>query len=403
MTAKPRDKSIEPNQPPLAAKSPRSSRDWLSLFLKTGSAIGLGLFLVGIIGVGVGRWWAKNNLAPIVAKELTKTLKRPISLGEIENIWFDEVHLTNASIPANGQDLNRLVVRDVIVKFDPIKLAFDRTLKLDIRLVAPSIYLAQNIKGSWVDIPAQKKTPPSPIKVEVGTVNIENAQVVVVPFSKQPQPVTISKIDLQVEVDESQQRATFNSGAQFEQQGQVQIQGNTLIANGKTELVVKGQKLDAAAATRIVKIPEVTIVRGTVDGDLNLAIEPQKSLKISSKLLVRDGKLAINYVPRNLDQINGWIEVSERAVKFNDVSTKYDRVAGVVSGDLNYNTGYQLKAKLAPITLPDLIKSIDIQSPFPLAGTAIGTLQLGGKLDRPILTGKFNNNQLDRDRPDRLD
>jgi translocation and assembly module TamB len=396
VTAKRRNKSIEPNQPPLVVKLPRSSGYWLNLFLKTGSAIGLGLFLLGIIGIGVGRWWAKNNLAPIVAQELTKTLKRPISLGEIENIWFDEVHLTNASIPANGQDLNRLAVRDVVVNFDPIKLAFDRTLKLDIRLVAPSIYLAQNIKGSWIDIPAQEKTPPSPIKVEVGTVNIENAQVVVVPFSKNPQPVTISKINLQAEVDESQQRATFNSGAQFEQQGQVQIQGNTLIANGKTELVVKWQKLDAAAATRVVKIPEVTIVRGTVDGDLSLAIEPQKSLKISSKLLVHDGKLAIHYVPRNLDQINGWIEVSERAVKFNDVTTKYDRVAGVVNGDLNYYTGYHLKAKLAPITLPDIIKSIDVSSPFPLAGTAIGTLQLAGKLDRPILTGKFNNNQINR-------
>ena len=394
MTAKPKDKLIEPKQPPLVVNLPRSY--WLSLFLKTGSAISLGLFLVGIIGVGFGRWWAKNNLAPIVAQELTKKLKRPINLGEIENIWFDEVHLTNASIPAHGQDLNRLAVRDIIVKFDPIKLAFDRTLKLDVRLVAPSIYLAQNIKGNWIDIPAQEKTPPSPIKVEVGTVNIENAQVVVVPFSQNPQPVTISKINFQAEVDESQQRATFNSGAQFEQHGQVQIQGNTLIANGKTELVVKGQRLDAAAATRIVKIPEVKIVRGTVDGDLSLEIEPQKSLKISSKLLVRDGKLAINYVPRNLDQINGWIEVSERAVKFNDVTTKYDQVAGVVSGDLNYYTGYQLKAKLAPTTLPDIIKSIDVSSPFPLAGTAVGTLQLAGKLDRPILTGKFNNNQVNR-------
>lgn len=396
MTAKRKDKSIEPQQSPAVAKSPRSSRDWLNLFLKTGGTIGLGLCLLGIIGVGVARWWAQDNLAPIVAKELTKTLKRPVNLGEIENIWFDQVHLTNASIPAHGKDLNRLAVRDIIVNFDPVKLAFDRTLKLDIRLVAPNIYLAQNIKGNWIDIPAQKKTPPSPIKVEVGTVNIENGQVVVVPFSKQPQPVTISKINFQAEVDESQQRAIFNSGAQFEQHGQVQIQGNTIVASGKTELVVKGQKLDAAAATRVVKIPEVTIVRGTVDGNLNLAIEPQKSLKISSKLLVTDGKLAINYVPRNLDRINGWIEVSERAVKFNDVATKYDRVAGVVSGDLNYYTGYHLKAKLAPITLPDVIKSIDVQSPFPLAGTAVGSLQLGGKLDRPVLTGKFNNNQINQ-------
>jgi translocation and assembly module TamB len=275
-------------------------------------------------------------------------------------------------------------------------VVFDRTIKLDVRVVAPSIYLAQNIKGSWINIPAQEKTPPSPIKVEVGTVNIESAKVVVVPFSKNPQPITISKINLQADVDDTQQRVTFNGGAQFAKNGQVKIQGNTLIANGKTQLVVNGQKLDAAVATKIVKIPEVEITQGTVDGDLKLEIELEKSLKISSKLLVNDGRLLINYVPRSLDQINGWIEVSEREVKFNDVTTKYDRASGVIDGTLNYSTGYKLNAKIAPITLPDIIKSIGIKSPFPLAGKAIGTLQLAGKLNRPVLTGKFNNSQTDQ-------
>jgi translocation and assembly module TamB len=125
-----------------------------------------------------------------------------------------------------------------------------------------------------------------------------------------------------------------------------------------------------------------------------LELEPQKKLLISSRLLVRNGKLTINNVPRSLDEINGFINVSERAVKFNGVSTKYDRVAGVVSGDLNYTTGYQLSAQTAAITLPDLLKSIDIKSPFPLAGAAVAQLQLTGKLDRPILSGKFNNTQL---------
>ncbi len=395
MTIKSRNISIAPQlNSQLLDNLSHSSRQWLKLFLKTGSAIGLALFVLVIIGIGFGRWWAKGHLAPIVSQELAKTLKRPISLGEIEDIWFDKVHLTNVSIPADLHNSNLLTVRDLIVDFNPIDLVFDRKVKLNIRIVAPDIYLAQDIKGSWVNIPAQKKTPPSPIKVEIGTVKIDNARIVVLPYSKNPQPITISKINLQLVVDDHQQRAEFNGGGRFGENGQVQFQGNSLIANGKTELVVKGQKLDAAAATRIVKIPEFEIVRGTVDGDLNLAIEPQKSLRISSKLLVHDGKIAINYVPRSLDDINGSIEVSERAVKFNHVSTKYDRVAGVVNGNLNYYTGYQLTAKTAPITLPDLVKSIDVTSPFPLAGAAVGTLALTGKLDRPILTGKFHNSQI---------
>jgi translocation and assembly module TamB len=378
----------------LTHNSSHKSRRWLKLFLKTGSAIGLGLFLFGIVGIGFGQWWAKNNLAPIVARELTKSLKRPVNVGTIEDIWLNEVHLTKSSIPAHGDDLNRLEVRDIIINFNPFQLAFDRTLKLDIHIIDPSIYAEQTAGGKWVNIPSQAKKSPSPVKIEVGKVQIDNARITMLPYGKNPQPIEISKINLQADVNDAQDRVNFDGGGLFGNSGQVSIQGNSLIANGETQLAVKGKNLDAAAATRIVKIPEVEIVHGTVDGDLKLAIQPQKYLQISSDLLVHDGKLSINNVPRSLDEINGFIQVSERDVKFNNVTTKYDRVAGVVNGDLNYSTGYHLSAKTAPVTLPDLVKSIDIKSPFPLAGAAVSELQLTGKLDRPIFAGKFNNSQI---------
>jgi translocation and assembly module TamB len=370
-----------------------TSRRWLKLFLKTGSAIGLGLFLLLIAGLGFGQWWAKNNLAPIISKELTKNLKRPINLGEIKDISLDRIRISNASIPAHGKDLNRLEVREVVVNFNLFKLALDRTLKLDVYAVSPNIYLPQNNQGNWFNIPTQAKANPNSFKIEVGKIKVDDARVILVPYDNNPQPVTLSKINIEADVNDSHEQVKFNGGAKFGTTGKVQIQGNSLIANGETKIAVRGDKLDAAAATRIVKIPEVKIDRGTVDGNLNLAIQPRKTLHINSNLLVSDGKLTINNVPRSLDRINGIIQVSEQDVKFNNVTTKYDRVAGVVNGNLNYYTGYQLSAKTTPISLPDIFKSIDVKSPFSLVGAAVGELQLTGKLDRPILAGKFQNSQ----------
>jgi translocation and assembly module TamB len=364
------------------------------LFLKTGSKIGLGLFLLLIVAICWGQWWAKDNLSPLVSQELTKSLKRPVSLGKIDSLWLNEVYFKDAKIPANGNDLNSINAPETIVSFNPIQLLFDRTLKLDVRLVDPSIYLAQNVGGNWVNIPTQDKQAPPPVKIQVGTIAVNNAKVIIVPYSQNPQPIAISKINLEANVNDRQERVKFNGDAQVGDGGRVNVLGESAIANGETELAVKGQKLDAVAATRIVKIPEVTIARGTVDGDLKLAILPGKYLRINSDLLVRDGKIVINNVPRSLDEVNGFINVSERAVKFNGVSTKYDRVAGVVKGTLDYTTGYQLTAKTAPVALPDIFKSIDVKSPFPLAGAAVAELQLTGKLDSPILAGKFNNSQL---------
>ncbi len=370
---------------------------WLRLFLKTGSIISLGLFVLMIIGVGYGQWWAKRNLAPTISQELSKTLKRPIDLGRVEEVSLDRVRLRNVHIPVSGNSLNQLKVPEIIVSYNPIELIFTRTLKLDIRAIDPSIYLPQNAQGKWIELPSQTKQPPGPVKIEVGTINIENAQIVLLPSDKtNHQPITVSKLDLQANLDAKQQQVKFTGEGKFNTDGQVQFQGQSLITNGQTQVTVKGEKLDAVAATRIIKIPEVRVAQGTVDGSLNLAIQPQISLKINSNLLVHNGKLLINHVPRSLDAINGWIEVSEREVKFKNTTTKYDRVAGVVSGTLNYSTGYQLQAKTAPISLPDVFASIDVKSPFPLAGAAVADLQLIGKLDRPILTGKFNNSQIDR-------
>ena len=400
MKVKPKAESIYQ----VTNNSPPPSRRWLKLFLKTGSAIGLGLFLLLIVGIGFSQWWAKNNLASIVDRELTKSLKRPINLGEVEDIWFNSVYFSNASIPANGSDLNRLAAPQVIISFNPFQLAFDRILKLDIHLVNPALNISQNSQGNWINIPKQDKTPASPIEIEVGTIKIDDAQIVIVPYSKNPQPVTVSKVNLRAEITDSQNRVDFSGGARFGS-GQVQFNGNSLIADGNTQLVAKGQKLDAVAVTRIVKIPQVEVIHGTVDGDLKLVVDPQKSLKINSNLLVRDGKIAIDRVPRSLDEINGFMRISERGVQIDNVTAKYDRIAGLIDGNLNFNTGYQLSAKTAPIAIADVCKSLDIKSPFALAGAAVAQLQLTGKLDSPVLTGKFNNSQLsqiDRVQIDRL-
>jgi translocation and assembly module TamB len=390
----------------MTKNSSSTSRRWLKLFLKTGSAIGLGLFVVAIIGIAYGQSWAKSNLAPLISQELTKSLKRPVQLGKIEDIWLNEIKISATTIPAHGTDRNNLKVDRVIVNFDPIKFAIARTVKLDIRAIAPSIYIEQNRGGNWVDLPKIEQKPSGEIKVEVGSINVEDGRITILPYRKNPQPIELSKVNLDAQIDNSQQRVNFNGNTQFQTNGRLEFQGNSSIATGETQLTAKGQKLDAAAATQIIKIPEVEIVRGTVDGDASVAIQPQKSLRVNSNLFVNNGKLTINNVPRSLENVTGAVRVTEREVNLNNVAAKYDRVNTIANGTLNYSTGYQLDFKTAPSPLTDIFKSIDVRSPFILGGAAVSQLQLTGKLDRPILTGKFQNSQIsqvDRVRIERVD
>jgi translocation and assembly module TamB len=390
----------------MTKNSSPTSRRWLKLFLKTGSAIGLGLFVVAIIGIAYGQSWAKTHLAPLISQELTKSLKRPVQLGKLEDIWLNEIKLGASTIPAHGTDRNNLQVKQVIVNFDPIKFALTRTLKLDVKAISPTIYIEQNRQGNWVDLPKIEQQPAGDVKVEVGRVNVEDARITILPYSKNPQSIELSKVNVNADIDNGQKRVNFNGNTQFQANGRLEFQGNSSIATGETQLTAKGQKIDAAAVTRVIKIPEVEIARGNVDGNVSVAIQPQKYLKIDSNLVINDGKLTITNVPRSLDNLTGAIRVSEREVKLDNVAAKYDRIKTIANGTLNYSTGYQLDFKTAPSPLVDIFKSIDVQSPFVLGGAAVSQLQLTGKLDRPILTGKFQNSQIsqvDRVRIDRVD
>ncbi|NJR32442.1 MAG: hypothetical protein HC778_05935 [Chamaesiphon sp. CSU_1_12] len=135
-----------------------------------------------------------------------------------------------------------------------------------------------------MEIPKIEQDTSGNFKVEVGNINVEDGRVKIVPYNKNPQPIELSKVNVNAALDNAQQRVNFNGNTQFQTNGRLEFQGNSSIVTGETQLTAKGQKLDAAAATRIIKIPEVEIVRGTVDGTVSVAIQPQKSLKIDSNL-----------------------------------------------------------------------------------------------------------------------
>lgn len=367
---------------------------WLALLLKVGGRVAILLLPIFAIALVWAHGWAKHNLAPIIAKELSKSLKRPVNLGEISDLSINGLRFIDADIPATANDRDRVEVKEIVVNFDPIKLALSRTLKLNIKLIEPNLYIDRDTKGNWVNIPPQEPTPPGAIKTEIGTIEIAKARATLVPDSQNPQATIVRDINAIAEVDDPQQQVSFDGMAQVGEGGRLQIKGNSLIINGQTKLVINGKKLKAVDVSNLIQIPAVKIDRGSVDGNLELQVNPQQNLRLLGNVLVNNAQIAIDNVPRSFDRTNGWLQVSDRDVKFSNVTTNYGKVAGLVNGTIDFNKGYQLTAKTARTQLPDLLKTLDIVAPVPISGEAAAEVKLTGKLDRPILAGKYVNTQL---------
>ncbi|MEW5855947.1 MAG: hypothetical protein AB1861_00965, partial [Cyanobacteriota bacterium] len=159
----------------------RSNRRLWVLLSRTGLGLGI-ILLLGTIG---GVWWAwvfvHQRLAPIVEENLSQTLKRPVQLGKVEGFSINNLRFGASSIPVTPTDPDRASVEAVDVVFDPLALLFRRTLELNITLVNPDIYVEQDKEGRWVSTELKSEEPSGPIKTDIQSIRVQNADVVLLP------------------------------------------------------------------------------------------------------------------------------------------------------------------------------------------------------------------------------
>ena len=182
-----------PNQPEGGSNRPKRRR--LPVVLRrTSIALGIPL-LVGAVGGACWMWvFVHEQLAPMVQKNLTELLNRPVLLGQVESFSFNGVRFGPSSIPATPTDPDRASVQAVDVAFDPLQLLLTRTLRLDVTLVKPDAYIEEDARGRWVSTTIKSEEGKGPITTDLQAVRLQNANVVLMPQSaiaaRQQSPLT---------------------------------------------------------------------------------------------------------------------------------------------------------------------------------------------------------------------
>ncbi len=164
------------------SKSKNRKRLWLLILSRGGLAFG-GLLLVGI-SVGIWRLqsFIQQDLAPLVEKNLTTIIDRPLELGEVKGFTLSGVKFGASAIPATAADADNVKADAIEVGFDPLQLLFNRRLKLDITLVNPVGYVDRDRQGRWITTNIVLPNEPGPIDIELEKVRLRNGNVVLKPF-----------------------------------------------------------------------------------------------------------------------------------------------------------------------------------------------------------------------------
>jgi translocation and assembly module TamB len=390
-----------PGQEPEPSRKPRSRP---LLLRRTTVALGT-IVVTGVVG---GVWWGRmfvyENLAPLVEKNLSESLKRPVQLGRVERFSLNSLQLGASSIPATPNDPDQVTIEAVGVYFDPLKLLFTRKLSLDVRLIKPSAYIEQEKDGLWLSTAISEEEKQGPVRTELQTLKLEDATLVLVPYPKpgnKKLPVRIQQADGTVRFFDRNERITYEATAQSVTGGKFEIAGETLRSQDLTKIELQFQNQLASEVDRLVRLP-VNLLSGRLNGNITLQLRPDEKLPLlNGTARFSDITLAIPQVPQRFTNAQGGLQFRDRIIRLDNVRTAYGKIPILANGSFDPQGSFDLTAKMQPVSLATVVDTLNVQLPFPASGRAVADLRVTGPVLRPILSGTART--LGRSRLDKVD
>jgi len=304
----------------------RDQRFWLMLLTRPVAGILLG-FLIALGWSGWRLWtFIHQELAPLIEKNLSQTLNRPVELGAIQRFSPIGLRFGPSSIPAftkqvgNRQvkDPDRVIAAGVDVVFNPIDLLLERTLKLDVTLDRPELYLEQAADGRWLDTTIAAKEKEGWIETKLQAIRFRQATAVVVPKDGSRRAFKNVKGNA-IFVGQSQQ-IKFDIAAQAVTGGQVQVQGQRHPTSGVV-VMAQAQNLPAQVLKGLIALP-FKLQAGLIDGNIKADFRPRQQPSIEGTTQIRAAAVVVpeQYLLRRpgtsyrtFRQVNGTVELFDRS------------------------------------------------------------------------------------------
>ena len=363
--------------------------------------IGASLGMV-VVGGGLIYGWVfiHRQLAPLVSKQVSTLVNRPVNLGEVERFSLKGIHFGESGLPSTATETDYASVEAIQVAFNPLTLITNRTLSLDITLINPKAYIEQDASGVWVNTELNQGEKGA-IEIKVGSINLKNADVTILPrLDGEPlKPIDVNLKNAQVNLLNDYQLIQLDSEGTLSE-GKFNLSGEVRPENIDTDLKVELRKLDAAkfvstlldGQLRGSALP-VNLETGEVTAQLDVAIR-------NAQLSTLDGEVSIdNFSTKIVDlpQISpakseGKVTLQGREITIEKFTTLIDDLEIDTIGTVHIDNGFNITAKTEPAKVDKLIKIAKIKQPLPVkvTGEVEAAIQVGGSLQLPEISAFAN-------------
>ncbi|MEN9258326.1 MAG: translocation/assembly module TamB domain-containing protein [Gloeomargarita sp. SRBZ-1_bins_9] len=343
------------------------------------------------LGTAGGLWWGGNyfigeRLAPLIAQELTYLLDRPVRLGQVKRLGWTGVQFGPSAIPATATDPSYLKVQAIEVQFSPWQWVQQGRLELQVRLRQPELLLHQSADGRWVRVTLPQKRE-SPVQVRLTQVAIEGGRVTLVPWwTRQAQTYA----QVQARLRPAEDRWEFQGQAQTPQQGQVWLTGQWQIPNTLLTARLQVQELPAKPVqdlmTGYVTLP-AQVQRGRISGDLTVQWQPGQRPQVAGPVQLREWVVRSSQWPMVSPQVDAQLQLTPGGVQVTQGQLQWAGMAAEVTGQIDFDRGYDLTARVAPVALERV--SAQLGWSTPLRGQVASHWVVTGDIAQPLIRGRL--------------
>jgi translocation and assembly module TamB len=379
----------------------------MTLLLRAGLVSG-GIILVGAIA---GLWYLQQfiqqQLSPLVAKSLSEILNRPVEVGAVEQVSFNRITFGASALPATRTDADSAKLAAIEATFNPLELLWnDRTLQLDLRLVQPDIYIDQEKDGRWIKTEIQEQEP-GPIEIKVNRITVSEGEVTLATYglrqtesedqpeqANRPQQRPLKQTIVRIQdvngtsfVRRSEEQFSFDLTGNPESGGNLRFAGDLNQQTDTTILRIAGQNLLGPQVGLFVPLP-LQIEAGRASGNvaMQFATEDQP-FQINGTVRFRDATGQIAALPQSFNRVSGGLRFQGQQTILQDVRGRYGDIPAQVSGTIDPQKGYNLRAEAPSVSVDNLLRTFDFTSPIPLKGQFRSEVKVTGAIDSPTLNG----------------
>jgi translocation and assembly module TamB len=373
-----------------------------------------------------------EQLAPLIERNLSQSLKRPVQLGRVERFSLNSLRFGASAVPATPTDPDRLSVEAVDVAFDPLQLLISRKLNLDVTLDKPEIYLEQAQNGTWVSTEIQEQEETGPVTTELQTIRFKDGTAVLLAAAEtltaKRVPVTLFQVQGNARFFDRSRRIAYELDGQSGEGGKLRLMGETLrsqsgagteSADGSgtepsqpktgqantglhTKLQIRAQNVPVVEIDRLLKLP-ISLRAGRTDGNLMVELYPDGAQPdLNGTARFRDTTFAIAQLPQPFTRANGGLQFQGKRLRLDQSSALFGKIPlqarGTINTEVGDQSGFNLTAQVKPVSVPNLLETLEVEFPYATTGEVQAELRLTGALTEPILSGVARNTK-----PGRID